>query len=153
VSKRKKIMIEDFFYLPPVSTTPVVHLELRISPQIFAKIWNAPNGIIRALGETDSWKKPEAKNLVTLSLQEKRRPGHSAGRRDCLWIRKGTVFKGYCNDELTWVAHAAYIGRAPVPHLAARDVQDTASRSSTLLLISYFHLWLIQLWKDCFQLL
>jgi hypothetical protein len=26
-------MIEDFFHLPPVSTTPVVHLELRISPQ------------------------------------------------------------------------------------------------------------------------
>jgi hypothetical protein len=26
---------EDFFHLPPVSTTPVVHLEPRISPQIF----------------------------------------------------------------------------------------------------------------------
>ncbi len=30
---------------------------------------NGPNGILRrVLGETDSWKKPEAKNLVTLSL-------------------------------------------------------------------------------------
>ncbi len=29
---------------------------------------NIPNGILRGLGETDSWKKPEAKNLVTLSL-------------------------------------------------------------------------------------
>jgi hypothetical protein len=28
-------MIECFSHLPPVSTTPVVHLELRISPQIF----------------------------------------------------------------------------------------------------------------------
>jgi hypothetical protein len=30
-------LIEEFFYLPPVSTTLVVHLELRISPQIFRK--------------------------------------------------------------------------------------------------------------------
>jgi hypothetical protein len=30
-------MIEDFFYMPPVSTTPLVHLELRISPRIFEK--------------------------------------------------------------------------------------------------------------------
>jgi hypothetical protein len=54
--------------LPPVSTTPVVHLDLRISPRIFEKIWNDPKVIIRGLGEGDSWKKPEAKNLVTLSL-------------------------------------------------------------------------------------
>ncbi len=54
-------MIEDFFQLPPVS-------KLWISPQIFEKILNDPNGILRGLGETDSWKKPEVKNLVTLSL-------------------------------------------------------------------------------------
>jgi hypothetical protein len=35
-------MIEDFFHLPPVSTTQVVHLELRISPRIFEKIRNGP---------------------------------------------------------------------------------------------------------------
>jgi hypothetical protein len=34
----KTFMIENFFHLPPVSTTPVVHLELRISPRIFEKI-------------------------------------------------------------------------------------------------------------------
>ncbi len=56
-------MIKDFFHLPPV-----VHLELQISLRIFEKIWNGPNGILRGLGETDSWKKPEVKNLVTLSL-------------------------------------------------------------------------------------
>ncbi len=33
------------------------------------KIRNGPNGILRVLRETDSWKKPKAKNLVTLSLQ------------------------------------------------------------------------------------
>jgi hypothetical protein len=47
-------MIEDFFHLPPVLLTPVVHLELQISLQIFQKIWNGPNGILRGLGETDS---------------------------------------------------------------------------------------------------
>ncbi len=60
--------LEGFFHLPPVSLTPVANLELRISPRIFEKICNNPNGIIRGLGETDSRKKQEEKNLVTLSL-------------------------------------------------------------------------------------
>ena len=54
--------------LPLVSLTPVVHLNLRISPRIFEKIRNDANVIIRGLREVDSLKKPEAKNLVTLSL-------------------------------------------------------------------------------------
>jgi hypothetical protein len=62
----KIFLIEDFFHLPPVST--VVHLELRISPRILEKIRNGPNGILRGLGETDSYKKPEVVNLVALSL-------------------------------------------------------------------------------------
>jgi hypothetical protein len=61
-------VIEDFFYLPQVSMTPLVHLELRISLQIFDKIPNGPNGIIRGLGETDPCRKPEAENLVAPSL-------------------------------------------------------------------------------------
>jgi hypothetical protein len=52
--------------LPPVLLIPVAIL--RISPRIFEKIRNGPNGILWGCGETDSWKKPEAKNLVTLSL-------------------------------------------------------------------------------------
>jgi hypothetical protein len=32
--------------LPPVSLIPVVHLDLRISPRIFEKIRNSPNGIL-----------------------------------------------------------------------------------------------------------
>jgi hypothetical protein len=43
-------VIDDFFHLPPVSTTPVVHLELRISPKK-QKIWNGSNGILSGLGE------------------------------------------------------------------------------------------------------
>ncbi len=54
--------------LPPVSLIPVVHLDLQISPRIYEKFWNGPNGILWGWGKTDSWKKPEAKNLVTLSL-------------------------------------------------------------------------------------
>ncbi len=40
--------------LPAVSLIPVVHLDLRISPQIFGKILNAPSVIFRGLGEDDS---------------------------------------------------------------------------------------------------
>ncbi len=54
--------------LPMVSLLPVVHLDLRISSRIFEKIRNGLNGILWGWGETDSWKKPEAKNLVTLTL-------------------------------------------------------------------------------------
>jgi hypothetical protein len=36
--------------------------------KFFEKIRNGPTGILWGWGETDSWKKPEAKNLVTLSL-------------------------------------------------------------------------------------
>jgi hypothetical protein len=64
----KIFLLESFCHLPPVSLTPVANLELRISPRIFEKIRNSPNVIIRGLGETDSRKKTEAKNLVTLSL-------------------------------------------------------------------------------------
>jgi hypothetical protein len=50
----KNFLIEDFLDLPPVSTTPVVNLELRISPRIFEKIRNGPNRILWGWGETDS---------------------------------------------------------------------------------------------------
>ncbi len=61
-------VVETGGNFPPVSLTPVVHLDLRISPRIFEKIRNDPNVIIRGLREGDSSKKSEAKNLVTLSL-------------------------------------------------------------------------------------
>ncbi len=50
----KIFLTEDFFHLPPVAATPVVNLELRISPRIFKKIRNGPSDILRGLGETDS---------------------------------------------------------------------------------------------------
>ncbi len=59
----KIFLIEDFFHLPPVA-----NLELRKSSRIFEKIRNGLNGILWGSGKTDSWKEPEAKNLVTLSL-------------------------------------------------------------------------------------
>jgi hypothetical protein len=47
-------VVETGGNLPPVLLTPVVHLDLRISPRIFEKIRNDPNVIIRGLGEGDS---------------------------------------------------------------------------------------------------
>ncbi len=52
----KIFLIEDFFHLPPVSLTPVVHLELRISPRIFEKSLIGPNGILRGFKKTRSRK-------------------------------------------------------------------------------------------------
>ncbi len=53
----------------PVSLIPVVHLDLQISPQIFAKIRNGLNGKLWGWGDWFMKKKPEkSKNLVTLSL-------------------------------------------------------------------------------------
>jgi hypothetical protein len=51
--KIKIFLIEDFSHLPPVSRTPVVNLELRISPRILEKIRNSPNEILWGWGETD----------------------------------------------------------------------------------------------------
>ncbi len=65
---KKNLLIEDSFALPPLSTAPVVHLKLRISPRIFEKMRNSPYGILWGWGETDSPKKPEIENIVTLSL-------------------------------------------------------------------------------------
>jgi hypothetical protein len=64
----KTFLIEDFFHLPRVSKTPVVHLELRTSPRIFEKIRNGPKGILRGLRKLVNEKKPEVKNLLALSL-------------------------------------------------------------------------------------
>jgi hypothetical protein len=54
--------------LLPVSLILVVHLDFGIFSANFQKVWNDPYVIFRGLGEHDSWKKPEAKNPVTLSL-------------------------------------------------------------------------------------
>jgi hypothetical protein len=47
----KIFQIEDFFHLPPVSATPVVNLELAISPRLLEKIRNGPNGTLWGWGE------------------------------------------------------------------------------------------------------
>ncbi len=46
----KTFMIEDFFHLPPVSTTPVVNLELRISPRMFQKNSKRPEWYTQGIG-------------------------------------------------------------------------------------------------------
>jgi hypothetical protein len=46
----------------------VISINSRISPRIFEKIQNGPNGVLGGLGDTDSWKKTEIENLVSDSL-------------------------------------------------------------------------------------
>jgi hypothetical protein len=63
-------MIEDFFHLPPVSTTPVVHLELRISPQIFLKKFETTLLVYSgAWGKLIHEKTRSTRDTVPLSLQ------------------------------------------------------------------------------------
>ncbi len=65
-------LIEDFFQLPPVSTTPLVHLELRKSRESFRKKYEtSPNGIpvLRGWGELKSkisWHGPFKSVLSTV---------------------------------------------------------------------------------------
>ncbi len=53
--------------LPPMSFVAVVHLDLRISPQIFEKNRNDPNFIFEGLGEDDSAKILKQKSRDTVS--------------------------------------------------------------------------------------
>jgi hypothetical protein len=48
------VLLTPVANLPPVSLIPVVNLKLRISPRIYEKIRNGPNGILWVWGETDS---------------------------------------------------------------------------------------------------
>jgi hypothetical protein len=45
----KIFLMKNFFHLPPLSMAPVVHLELRISPRIFEKDRNGPDGKLRGI--------------------------------------------------------------------------------------------------------
>ncbi len=63
----KKIYTSKFssFIAGVVDTADI---DSRISPRIFEKIRNGPNGTLRGRGDTDLWKKLEAQNLVSDSL-------------------------------------------------------------------------------------
>jgi hypothetical protein len=66
-------MIEDFVHLPPMSTTPVVHIELRISPRIFEKIRNGPKGYTQGLGGNRFMKKTRSrKSRGTVPLSDEK---------------------------------------------------------------------------------
>ncbi len=64
----KKCIAKIFSHLSPVSLTPLINIHSRKSPWIFEKIWDGPNGVLRGPGDTDSWKKLEAENLLSDSL-------------------------------------------------------------------------------------
>ncbi len=79
-----------------VSTTSAINTRMWIFSRIFVKIWNGPNRILR--GETDSWKKPKVKNLVS-RLPTKMfcaQGSHAAFRTifrvtDCYMLKAGTT--------------------------------------------------------------
>ncbi len=47
--------------LSPVSLSSLINIHSRLSPQIFEKSSNDPNGILRGSGDIDSWKKLKSK--------------------------------------------------------------------------------------------
>jgi hypothetical protein len=59
----KTFLVEHFSHLPPVSMTPVVYLELRISLRIFKKFETALMVYSEASGKLIHDKKPEVKNF------------------------------------------------------------------------------------------
>jgi hypothetical protein len=68
-SQTKCEKTQNFSPLSLVSLTPVIALYFRISPRIFVRIRNGPNGTLRGPGETNSRKKPEVENLVSDSFK------------------------------------------------------------------------------------
>jgi hypothetical protein len=53
--------LKIFLFFSPVSLTPLINIHSRISPRIFEKIRNGPNGILRGPRDTDLWKNLKAK--------------------------------------------------------------------------------------------
>ncbi len=51
----KTFLIEDILYLPTMSVTPVVHIELRISPLMFAKNLKWPYWETKGVGGNWHW--------------------------------------------------------------------------------------------------
>ncbi len=60
---QKNFISKFFSFFAGVVDTADKHS--RISPRIFEKIWNGPNGILRGPGDTDLWKKSYVENLVS----------------------------------------------------------------------------------------
>ncbi len=68
--KVKLFWFKFFFHFPPVSTTPMVHLERRIFPQIFEQILNGLNSVLMGMWETESQKKTwcwKSRDIVPLN--------------------------------------------------------------------------------------
>ncbi len=64
---KKKFFSTFFSFFAGVVDTADKHSFVIIS-EIFKKIWNGPNGILRGPGDTDLWKKTDVENLMSDSL-------------------------------------------------------------------------------------
>jgi hypothetical protein len=95
----KFFWLKIFFHL---LLTPVAHLEPRISP----RIRNGRNGILRCLGETDSWKiswhcpfKSEANNLIVTTSTS------TSAIFTCTWFIYSFNYNDTCFPLLTDSCH------------------------------------------------
>jgi hypothetical protein len=66
--KMRKIIPENFSLLSPMSLTPLINIHSQLSPRIFEKNRNDPNGILRGRRTLLYEKKPKVENLVSDSL-------------------------------------------------------------------------------------
>ncbi len=64
----EKNFISKYFSFFAGVVDMLINIHSRMSPRIFEKILNGPNGILMGPGDTDLWKKSDVENLVSDSL-------------------------------------------------------------------------------------
>jgi hypothetical protein len=90
-----KLPISTFFHLSPVSLTPVINLNFRISPRLLIKIQNGPHGLLRSrkscvrLSLNDRLMPSELTHSMTDILYEKKMPyNQGVGHKTAVKCRK-----------------------------------------------------------------
>jgi hypothetical protein len=109
----RRVNIKINFFLLPVPLIPVVPLDLRISPRIFEQVWNGPEGILRGLSETDSWKNQE---FGTVPLMSRVMSGIKNSRR----YSQVKVNHQYQRHHRYWWQNLPPVSWIPVVHLGLR---------------------------------
>ncbi len=84
-----RLSLKPMANFPPMFVILMMHHDLQISPWIFEQNWNDTCVFFRGLGEDDSWKKPKAKNLMTLSLSSVLLLQRLERNSVDLWIKEG----------------------------------------------------------------
>jgi hypothetical protein len=107
--------------LPPVSLIPVAnlppvaHLDLRISPQIFEKIQNGPNGILWARGKLIHEKTRSKKSCDTVPLKRCNNTSFTPKKislKNSMWVSKNSENVRIILNPVKPVGNIPYIGCA-----------------------------------------